>query len=227
MYHEVQTVLKQFNDLYKKVKGTPNTDPMILDIEQSVKSMAGCYRTLASMEIDVAQTFNKEVATLTAAAGTTADFAETANAEMARHQKAIADLTEALKSEGSPVEKQKKEISIGGYKSKIKYLQDRKMIWDKFSAYQDHLLKTLGTSREKIGLLFHTLKVNAEVYDEAAKTIELRRIAVDALGNLVGLANIESLVADILNTQIALDEIVTQIANLEFNPDLKQAKPAL
>jgi hypothetical protein len=142
-------------------------------------------------------------------------------------EKGIAELTEALKSETNPIEKRKKEITIGGYKSKINSLRNRKVVWDKFSVHQDRLLKTVGAGRENIGLLFHALKTNAEVYEEAAKTIQLRRIAIDSLGNLIGFADIESLLTDILNTQVAIDDIVTTISNQEFNLDEKPAKPEL
>jgi hypothetical protein len=39
----------------------------------------------------------------------------------------------------------------------------------------------LSTSSGNIGLLFHAIKTNAEVYEEAAKTIQLRGLSSPAV----------------------------------------------
>src|SRR5262249_837006 len=149
-------------------------------------NISSSYRKLASMETDITQVFNREMANLKSTHGATVDIVASVNADIATYQKAIAALENALQSEANAIEKQKKEITIRGHKSIINSLEGRRVIWSKFTDYQDGILKKLGTNRDNIGLLFHTLKTNADVYEQATETIRLRRIAVDSLGNLLG-----------------------------------------
>jgi hypothetical protein len=227
VYNEAGRLVKQFNALHKKVQQTKDTDSILGDIMTGIKDMADTYWRLATLEIEVTQNFNKEYGFLGSTQGSTADMAESANAEIANYQNNIATLEKALQSETNPVERRKKEITLGGYKSQINSIRARKVFWEKLSQYQQRLVKVAGTHRDNIGLLFHALKTNAGVYAEAAKTIEMRQIAVDSLGNLLGMEDIESLITDILNTQIAIDDIVAKVSEAEFNFEPKQARPGM
>ena len=224
-YDEIVANLERFHALYKKVQKVEQTDSIINDIAGTLSDIAKSYRKIASMETDITQLFGKESSKLKSTHRTTGDVIKNIDAEIANYNKNISTLEQELQSEPNTTEKDKKEVSVRGYRSIIKSLEGRKLIWVKFSDYQDEILKKLGTNSEKIGLLFHTLKINAEVYEQAAETLRLRKSAIDALGNLFGLANIEGLVVDIVYTWGLVDDMVLKISSSDFN--LEAAKPGM
>ena len=69
---------------------------------------------------------------------------------------------------------------------------------------------------EKIGLMFHILNANAEVYQEAATAAKLRRSALVALENLSSLTDLEELIKEMSNNWSQVDNLVQEISSADF-----------
>ena len=227
VYTEADRLYRQFKGLYEKVRQAKDIDPITPDIETNIRDMASVYRKLATLEPDVMVTFNKERSVLTSTHGTTGDIAKSTDAQITYYQGTIAQLEKAVQSETDATERRKKEITIGGHKSIINSLRAKKVVWEKLSQHQQELLEAANTHRKNIEILFHTLRTNAAVYEEAADAIRMRLIVVGSLGNLIGKDNIEALITNLLNTQIEIDAIVAKVAEADFNFEPKQARPGM
>jgi hypothetical protein len=176
---------------------------------------------VANLQVDIEKNRAKQTANLLDAKNGTNRTLK----ELAIDKKRIISETVKLRNKTSKdhdeIEKQKIEISIKGNESIIRSIEAQEKIWSMFYAAQEKLFPRLELNSKKIDLLLHVLKTNSSVYREAATVAKLRRSAKEALRNLQSLSKIHSILNDLQNSWIEVNDLVSEISNADFNINIQ------
>jgi len=205
-----------FDKLYLKVKNARHVDDVIDEVTDGLVKLSNSYGKIADMGIRIFQVHNGEFAALRNKQGFTLRTVRELTAERDGHVQKRQRLTRYVETEPNEIEKQKMRVSIKASKSIIHSLEAQIVIWEKFYSAQKRLLAKLELTSERIGLLVHILKENAEVYKQAANVARLRRSALAALRNLSALEDLQTLLGDIENQWLEVDDLVNKISEVEF-----------
>lgn len=217
--NELNENIKLFDSLYDKIKKVDHVDSMIDEVTDSLIRLSKSYTKISDMGSQIFKIHSKELGTLKDMEGETLSAVKEITDKKNEYLLEIKNLKEKLRINPTDIEKQKIEISIKGNNSVINSLEAQELIWQKFYSAQDNLLSKLKMTSDKIGLLLHILKTNADVYKNAADVAKLRRSALVALKNLSALSDVEAILGDIENNWLEINDLVDKISDADFRLD--------
>ena len=122
-------------------------------------------------------------------------------------------LTDLLLSE---VESQKEQLSIEVYQKVLTKMDVQQKSWQAFKKEQSLLETKLKKYSESVGLFLYFLKVNAQLYEQAANTLLMKKNNLTELRELMNLTELQKIVDDLLGQE---EEIKVQINQIQ------QSKP--
>lgn len=219
-YNLIRDAQDRFVNLYSKVKKSKYGDDIIDEITSSLDEIAETYEKVANLNEEIFKVRNKSDLLLS---NTKNGLTRTVN-ELDDEINRISNESSNLKSQlgiiTDSIEIQKIQIRINGNQSVLGSLLAQKTIWSKFLSSHDKLLDKLQLNDKKIELLLYALKVNAQVYREAANVARLRRSAKAALTNLESLSNVQNVLGDLQSSWGSVDDLVSEISSSDFNLNL-------
>ncbi|MDM8569193.1 hypothetical protein QUF50_06750 [Thiotrichales bacterium HSG1] len=128
-----------------------------------------------------------------------------------KYQVLLNDTQIKLKDIVDPLEKQKLTFSINGYNVIMQTLTEQHQIWDKFYNEQKIIINKLINHSQKIKLLLHALKINAQVYKQYANTALLRKHSKLELNNLVNLPELQKIIYNLKTSEVDILEWLEKV----------------
>lgn len=218
-YRELSGALKDFRKLHETVEKTKNIDDVIEDVANGLDDISITYDRVAKIGKDLVKFRNNNFKYLQSMTDETLKTAKQIARESSSLQEENKRLEKKLATEIDDIERNDIQISIRGNTSIINSLKGQAIIWSKFHEAQTNLLSKLQLNGRKVDSLIHILEVNARVYKEAANVAQLRKTAKSALDNLNSLGDIQSIIGDLQNSWLEVDDLVSDISNADFTID--------
>jgi hypothetical protein len=218
-YRELSGALKDFKKLHETVEKTKNVDEVIEDVANGLADIAVTYDNVAKIGKDLVKFRDNNFKYLQSMTDETLKTAQQIARESSGLQEENKRLEKRLTGNIDDIERNDIQITIRGNTSIIKSLQGQAIIWSKFHEAQTNLLSKLQLNGRKVDSLIHILEVNARVYKEASNVAQLRRTAKTALDNLSSLGDIQSIIGDLQNSWLEVDDLVADISNADFTID--------
>ena len=212
-------IVKSLEDLKKihtLVKKSEHIDDVIGEVSDGLDQIASTYEKISNLAPSIIKNRKQELSHL-----------QNSNRETLRTELELKQDIEKLKSENKllqqrlagvvdEIDSKNIKVSIQGNLSIINSLEGQRIIWGKFHQAQDKLFGSLKLNGRQLDYLLHVLEVNSRVYHEAANVARLRKSAKLALNNLGSLADIQSVIGDLQESWIEVDDIVSEISSAEF-----------
>jgi len=209
IYHVLQNIDKQqagkvdrllttnFNSLdrlQKQLKTTAsineNDDKLKLTVSQTFAQLASTYSSIASMKDEVLTANREEIKKLKQLQAETREYANRTSERQKGATAALANL-QNIPEPKDAIAKTRRKIAIKAKQSMIKSLEIQIEAWDNFYQTQLSLMPALELYQQHLGLIFYTLGVHAEIYQEAALVIPHDlHFAQETLSGLTELNNV-------------------------------------
>lgn len=220
-YKEITDALSDLKKLHTLVMKADHVDSVIDKVSDGLDRIASAYEEVAGLSSTMSQYRKGEFTYLQSVNGETLKTQNQLKQEISKLESENRLLKQKIEGITDDIEKKKIEISLRGNGSIISSLEAQRIIWDKFYLAQKKLLESLELNGRQIDLLLHVLDVNAKVYSEAANVARLRRSAKSALENLGSLADIQSVIGDLQDSWLQVDDIVSEISKADFAIDIQ------
>lgn len=198
----LQNHLEAFNQLREQISQSTEIEPVVAQIAQKLIAISETYQTIAAMNVEMEQFHQQQFEKLKQLIARTDLYIIKVYDKKERYLKDLEAARSQLATLEDPLEKQKLNYTIDGYSKIEQNLQVQKKLWERFKVSQQGLENSLKTYSQGIDILFHFLKINAQVYQESA--------------NLALLGQFSQL-KDNLSNQQKLQEIINAIGEAEKN----------
>ncbi len=213
---EINDNIKKFNKVSKLVSQAKHVDDVIYEVADTLAEIAESYRNIAQKKNDIFNVHTKELENLEGIEKLNSNSIRSLQQKRKDLLQDISRMERSLISYVSETQKQKDLVSIQGHKSVIKSLEAQELMWVKFNEAQEKLIVKLRANSDSVGFFFHVLDVNAEVYQEAATTVKMRRSAKLALENLSNLVGLQDIISEMSNNWTGVDVLVQEISSADF-----------
>ncbi len=213
---EINENIYKFNKVSKLVSQANHVDDVIYEVADSLGEIAQSYRNIAKKKNDIFNVHTKELDSLEGIEKLNSNSIRDLQQKRKALLEDVSRMERTLTSSVSETQKQKDLISIQGHKSVIKSLEAQELIWVKFNEAQEKLIVKLRANSDSVGFFFHVLDVNAEVYQEAATTVKMRRSAKLALENLSNLVGLQDVISEMSNNWTGVDVLIQEISSADF-----------
>jgi hypothetical protein len=214
-YVRVTQHLKRFKSLQTKLN-QQNVDSLINDIIQTFIAVAQNYKNMAAMKAEIISEHEKQFQLITSLEARTLHNIEglekQRQAKLTELKKAQAELTNIV----DPLERQKMQLSIDGYKSIVESLYAQKVVWQKFYDAQNRLEAKLHNHSQKIELLLHILNINADIYQQSANIALIRKTSLAALKNITDLTELKNIIKQIAESETDIKQWMKNIQTTEL-----------
>lgn len=214
-YIRVTQHLKRFKSLQTKLN-QQNVDSLMNDIIQTFIAVAQNYKNIAAMKTEIISEHEKQFQLITSLEARTLHNIEglekQRQAKLAELTKAQAELTNIV----DPLERQKMQLSIDGYKSIIESLYAQKVVWQKFYDAQNRLEAKLHNHSQKIELLLHILNINADIYQQSANIALIRKTSLAALKDITDLTDLKNIIKQIAESEADIKQWMKNIQTTEL-----------
>lgn len=111
----------------------------------------------------------------------------------------------------SEMDRQKEQLSMEVYQKVLIKLDLQQKNWKTFKSDQALLESTLKKYSEAIGLFLYFLQVNAQLYEQAANMLLMKKNSLAELKELVNLKELQKIVDDIVHQEEAIQARIHQI----------------
>lgn len=212
----LQENLLAFRTLQLRVDQARHVDDIIEELSTELDAIASNFERAASMRRDYQLHTDKSTGQLKAKRHQTRDAIAGIEKHIADKNAEIAAAKLALSST-SGSQRDRHQVTISANESVLHSLQTQIEIWQQFERAQQRLVSMLNISTERVDFVLFVLQKNAQVYREAANTVQLRRNARLALTDLQALGGIDSSLRDLTDSWREVDQIVREIGRQEFH----------
>ena len=213
---EIAGNIKVFRGLQAQLKNK-NADDFVKQVSDGLLAVAQSYALISSMRKSIRERNAEQFDKLNELLQETRDNQTALRNRRASEETMRESLRQRLTKEKDLTEQKKAEISLKGTESILESLDIQAEIWQKFYDAQVKLRERLRAHEEKVDLLLHVLKVNADVYREAAYAIQLKRSMTLALQTFDdNLTNLRSVLEEIDNNWKRVTAVQTEIKQARF-----------
>ncbi len=213
-YIQVTQHLRQFKNLQTRLN-RENAESLINEIIQSFIAVAQNYKYMAAMKAELMSEHEKQFKLITSLETRTLHNIEGLEVQrqvkVAELQKAQTELTNII----DPLEKQKIQLSIDGYKIMIQSLYAQKAVWQKFYQAQNRLEAKLYNHSQKLELLLHILNITADIYQQSANIALLGKTSLASLKNITDLSELKMIISQIVESETDIKQWIKNIKTAE------------
>jgi hypothetical protein len=213
-YIRITEHLKQFKSLQTKLN-RENSESLMSEIIQSFIAVAQNYKNMAAMKVELIDVHEKQFALITSLETRTLHNIEglekQIQAKLVQLKKAQIELTNII----DPLEKQKIQLSIDGYKIMIQSLYAQKSVWQKFYQAQNRLEAKLYHHSQKLELLLHILNITADIYQQSANIALLGKTSLASLKNITDLSELKMIISQIVESETDIKQWIKNIKTAE------------
>lgn len=217
IYLALEKNLSQLQSVTEQVRNEPEVTPdVIKSVAETLIALGQTYRQIADQRealILSHQTHLKEIEQLKAK---TLARIHKVRQQAQHYTTALNEAQALLMQTVDEVKKQKIQISINGYKKNLQALHTQALVWESFHQMQDTLETQLQGYVQKIEVLLHFLKINGEVYAQAANVALLKQTTVMAFDKLVDLTELEQIVLALEQSEQAVKMWAEKIVQADF-----------
>jgi len=215
-YFKISENLQLFKTLHAKITKTQNIDSIINEVTAALISIAQTYQEIAAMDAEMVAAHQKQFDIYAKLKNKTLHNISKLEKKKQAYLSKLDEAQTQLISIENPLEKQKAQFSIDGYKNIVQSLYAQQVIWNKFYEVQENLETKLHSHSQKIGLLLHILDINSQIYEQSANVALLRKSTVLTLNNLTNLTELKKIIADIRASETEIKEWLKKIEQTEL-----------
>jgi hypothetical protein len=216
-YNLIVQNMGRFSKLKKKVEKADKISDVLVDVADELTEIAKNYRKIAGLSPNINDYTVKTIDDLLPGEKATEKSVQANQTKIDALQVEISDAQKVLDSETTDVNlRQRNTAIINANKSQINSLRTQNLIWEKFNTYQNRLLSAFEDNGQRIDTILFILGKNADVYDEAARTARMTKNAVQFIGNLNSLQDIDSSLSALQDSWSEVDEVINAIGSIDF-----------
>ena len=210
---QLQTHLEAFDQLQEQISQATEIESIATQIADKLIDVSRTYQTIAAKDADMKQSHQQQFEKLKLLITRTDSYITKIYNKRERYLKDLRAAQNQLKTQEDPLEKQKMEYTIDGYSRIEQNLYTQKGLWEKFKALQKEVENSLKTYSQGIGVLFHFLNINAQVYEESANLALLGQF-FDLKNNLSNQQELQKIINSIGETEKNISDLITKIKKL-------------
>jgi hypothetical protein len=209
--------MDEFSKLKTKIEKAEKISDVLDDVADGFTLIAANYRKVANLSINIDDYYAKSMDALLPGEAATEKTIITNNARIESLQFELSKAQKVIDSETSDANsKQRSSATVSANKSQINSLQTQNRIWEKFNERQTSLSQALEDRSERIDTILFILGKNADVYEEAARTVRMTKNAAKLIGDLSSLQDIDSSLTALQESWSEVDDIVDAIGEIDF-----------
>lgn len=215
-YREINSALLDSQKLHTLVQKADYIDEVIDEVTDGLDRISIAYDKVVEIGDDLKQHRESKFSSLKNINRETLKTRQDLKKRADKLHAESNSLQRKLKNVNSDLEMKEINLTLQGNDSIINSLEAQYTIWDKFYSSQKKLLESLDLNGRKVDLLLQALEINSSVYHEAATVAHLRQSAQGALESIDDLADIQSIVGDLQDSFIQVNDIVSEISKADF-----------